>query len=240
MTTIYSGYDLSNLTYSPEGRLLQMEYAAKLVSKSSPVVGLVCKDGLVILSQRFSSNSIYQSGHIGNCQINKNIFIGATGYTGDIDFIMQKINSDNKNYLKFFSNTLASTVIVHKICSFLHVHTLYWHLRPLACSFMIGSIDHNLFELFIIFLSGFFVKCFAGTIGICSYSIQSKLEFLVHKKLCCRKSIEIITFMMKKILANENKGLLEIAWLCKENSFKHFSINHNLCNEYSRIHQILS
>mmetsp|Transcript_46675 Transcript_46675/g.123877 ORF Transcript_46675/g.123877 Transcript_46675/m.123877 type:complete len:203 (+) Transcript_46675:2456-3064(+) len=198
MTTIYSGYDLSNLTYSPEGRLLQIEYASKLVSKSFPVIGLVCKDGLVIVSQGLSFNSIYQSGHIGNCQLNKNVFIGATGHTSDIDFIIQKVNSDNKNYLKLFSNMLTSIVIIHKICSFLHIHTIYWHLRPLACSFVIGSIDRNLFQLYIIFLSGFFMKCFAGTIGINSYLIQSKLEFLVYKKLCCRKSIEIISSMMKK------------------------------------------
>ena len=43
-----AGYDLSVSTFSPDGRVYQVEYAAKAVENSGTTVGLCCKDGVVM------------------------------------------------------------------------------------------------------------------------------------------------------------------------------------------------
>lgn len=49
MSSIGTGYDLSVTTFSPDGRVFQIEYAGKAVDNSGTVVGIKCKDGIVLV-----------------------------------------------------------------------------------------------------------------------------------------------------------------------------------------------
>ena len=48
MSSIGTGYDQSTTTFSPDGRVFQVEYAVKAVDNSSTAVGIRCKDGVVM------------------------------------------------------------------------------------------------------------------------------------------------------------------------------------------------
>ncbi|KAL0928239.1 hypothetical protein M5K25_000111 [Dendrobium thyrsiflorum] len=48
MSSIGTGYDLSVTTFSPDGRVFQIEYAAKAIDKSGTVIAIKCKDGIVM------------------------------------------------------------------------------------------------------------------------------------------------------------------------------------------------
>jgi 20S proteasome subunit alpha 7 len=48
MSSIGTGYDQSTTTFSPDGRVFQIEYAAKAVENSGTAVGIRCKDGVVL------------------------------------------------------------------------------------------------------------------------------------------------------------------------------------------------
>ncbi len=46
------GYDRSITMFSPDGRLLQVEYAKKTVKQGSTAIGIACKDGVVLISDK--------------------------------------------------------------------------------------------------------------------------------------------------------------------------------------------
>jgi len=46
------GYDRSITMFSPDGRLLQVEYAKKTVKQGSTALGLVCKDGVILVADK--------------------------------------------------------------------------------------------------------------------------------------------------------------------------------------------
>ena len=46
------GYDRTATMFSPEGHLLQVEYAEKTVRLGSASVGLVCADGVFIIADK--------------------------------------------------------------------------------------------------------------------------------------------------------------------------------------------
>ena len=47
MTSIGTGYDLSNSVFSPDGRNFQVEYAVKAVEQGATSIGIRCQDGVV-------------------------------------------------------------------------------------------------------------------------------------------------------------------------------------------------
>ena len=47
-----SGYDDSVIYLSPEGKIFQIEYADKAVETSNMIIGVVCKDGVLLGAEK--------------------------------------------------------------------------------------------------------------------------------------------------------------------------------------------
>eukprot|EP00166_Cyanidium_caldarium_P006494 ctg_962.g382 len=62
MAGVGSGYDLSTTTFSPEGRVFQLEYANKAVELSGTVVGVVCRDAVVLAVENVLPHRFVVSG----------------------------------------------------------------------------------------------------------------------------------------------------------------------------------
>ena len=46
------GYDRAITMFSPDGRLLQVEYAKKTVKQGSTAIGMVCQDGILLVADK--------------------------------------------------------------------------------------------------------------------------------------------------------------------------------------------
>ena len=46
------GYDRAITMFSPDGRLLQVEYAKKTVKQGSTAIGIVCSDGVILVTDK--------------------------------------------------------------------------------------------------------------------------------------------------------------------------------------------
>lgn len=54
MSSTGAGYDFSAGVFSPDGRIFQVEYAAKAVENSGTAVGIKCVDGIVVAVEKVS------------------------------------------------------------------------------------------------------------------------------------------------------------------------------------------
>ena len=52
------GYDRAITMFSPDGRLLQVEYAKKAVSLGATVIGIAAKDSVVIVADRYRTDKL--------------------------------------------------------------------------------------------------------------------------------------------------------------------------------------
>ena len=52
MASSGSGYDLSSSTFSPDGRIFQVEYASKAVENAGTALGLKCRNGVVLCVEK--------------------------------------------------------------------------------------------------------------------------------------------------------------------------------------------
>jgi hypothetical protein len=68
-------YDSSTTTFSPEGRLHQVEYAIEAINNAGTCVGILAKDGIVMASERritsglLAPSKVRTSDCLGSCVI---------------------------------------------------------------------------------------------------------------------------------------------------------------------------
>merc|ERR1712029_188624 len=64
MSSIGTGYDLSTSTFSPDGRVFQVDYAQKAVESSGTAVAIRGKDGVVLQWRKSSPQNSTKSRQI--------------------------------------------------------------------------------------------------------------------------------------------------------------------------------
>ena len=85
------GYDRSATMFSPDGRLLQVEYAEKTVRLGSASIGLVCSDGVLILAdKRLVDDLVIPESSIKIYEIDEHIVGTAAGILSDARILMEK------------------------------------------------------------------------------------------------------------------------------------------------------
>lgn len=84
MASSGSGYDLSNTTFSPDGRIFQVEYAQKAVDSSGTIIGLHCSDGIVIGVEKVKGSKMLVEGSGRRVHtVGKGMGLGVTGFVSD-------------------------------------------------------------------------------------------------------------------------------------------------------------
>src|SRR3989338_8016268 len=78
------GYDRAATMFSPDGHLLQVEYAEKVVKFGSASIGLMCKEGVVIIADKRIRDKLIagESAH-KIFEIDEHIIAAAAGILSD-------------------------------------------------------------------------------------------------------------------------------------------------------------
>ena len=85
------GYDRTATMFSPEGHLLQVEYAEKTVRLGSASVGIVCSDGVFILAdKRIKDKLIVPSSANKIHEIDSHIISSVAGITSDARILIER------------------------------------------------------------------------------------------------------------------------------------------------------
>jgi len=61
MSSIGTGYDLAASTFSPDGKIFQVEYAQKAVDNSGTIVAIAGKNGVVVAVDHSVSSKLIEA-----------------------------------------------------------------------------------------------------------------------------------------------------------------------------------
>jgi len=228
MSATGAGYDLSPTTFSPDGRVFQVEYASKAVEKSGTALGIRCVDGVVLAVEKLViSKMLVASSNRRIATIDLHAGLAMSGLAADARQLVNKGREESRSYKNFYGTAIPGQVLADRLAGHVHTHTLYWYLRPFGCAALIAAYDdERKAQLYMVEPSGVSFRYFANAIGKNRQGCKSELEKLPFSTITCRQAVKEIARIVYNLHDEvKDKGFeLEMTWICEESKLQHVSV----------------
>lgn len=234
MSSIGTGYDLSAATYSPDGRVFQVEYAAKAVENSGTAIGMTCKDGVVFGVEKIVSSALYEAkANPRNFTIGRHIGLAFSGLSADARQIVNRARQEASSYRTSYGGNIPLKMLAERVAGFMQAYTLYSHVRPFGASVILGTYTNGRPEIFMIEPSGVYWGYRGVAVGKGRQSSKTELEKLKLGELTCREAIKAIAKIIHTIHddVKDKEFVLEMSWVCDESDGKHVLVPDELVQE---------
>ncbi|CBZ55554.1 putative proteasome subunit alpha type 3 [Neospora caninum Liverpool] len=212
-----SGYDLSVSTFSPDGRVFQVEYAGKAVDNSGLCMAVVCQDGILFAVEKPKPSPLLLPTCLRRiAAVTETIGIAVAGLAADGRQIVTRARQEAEEYKKTFGVEISGGVLAERIGLFMHAYSLYWSVRPFGASVLIGAVQQERGEpgaplqfkgeLYCVDTSGCCSKYRATALGKGRPSAKTELEKLDLETLTTKEALEALT---KIFLVVDDEGSKE-------------------------------
>ena len=131
MSGIGTGYDLSTTTYSPDGKVFQVDYSCKAVDNGGLALGVRCRDGVVLGVEKLLAFKMLVPGSNRRiAAVDRHAGMAGTGLAPDARQIVSRARSECAQYLSFYGDRIPAQILADRMAHYLHMFTLYWSVRP--------------------------------------------------------------------------------------------------------------
>jgi len=168
-------YDMDCITWSPAGRILQVEYAMEAVKQGTPVLGLRSKTHVVIASFKRAQSELAQNQQ-KIFKIDDHMAIGISGLTADARVLADYMRNECLNHKYVFDAQMNVGRLVMQIADKSQQKTQSGAKRPYGVGLLVGGVDEKGPHLFETCPSGNCYEYYAMAIGGRSTSARTYLE----------------------------------------------------------------
>ncbi|MBS3137458.1 archaeal proteasome endopeptidase complex subunit alpha [Candidatus Woesearchaeota archaeon] len=181
------GYDRAITMFSPDGRLLQVEYAKKTVKQGSTAIGMVCKDGVLLITDKRIVDPLVVPDSVEKIfQVDDHIAATAAGIISDARILIERAQIRAQQYRVTYDNPVDLITIVRDIADLKQMCTQSGGLRPFGVALLIAGIDKDGPKLFETDPTGIFFQYKASVIG----EGETEIEEMLHKEYTSNLTIE--------------------------------------------------
>eukprot|EP00701_Giardia_intestinalis_P003171 XP_001706995.1 20S proteasome alpha subunit 7 [Giardia lamblia ATCC 50803] len=189
MTAVGSGYDVSCGSYSPDGKIFQVDYALKAVEQHGLCVGIRTSGGVALAVQKNIHDILEIDSAPCFYQIEDSIVIAVAGLQPDGMVLVSKAREVAESYRENYSRIVPTGVLANSISGYMQLYTHYGEVRPFGCSLLIAGYDSiasadepttlkTKYSLYLLQPSGDITNCFATAAG--RHTSQAKVELENH------------------------------------------------------------
>jgi len=192
-------YDRAITVFSPDGRLFQVEYAKEAVKMGATALGMVCKDGVILVSFKNVQSSLLVPESMRKIfSIDEHISATASGIVGDSRRLIDIARVEAQRHRVTYNEPSRVETISKEIGDIMQLYTQYGGARPFGVSLLIGGVDDEpcLFETE---PSGSVVGLNAGAIGRSKKEGEEYLEKYYKKGISIDDGIKLCIKTLKKV-----------------------------------------
>ena len=172
------GYDRAITMFSPDGRLLQVEYAKKTVKQGSTAIGMACKDGVVLVTDKRIVDKLIVPESVEKIwQIDEHIGATASGILSDARVLIERSQLKAQQNRLTYGTPIDVLTIVKDIAALKQMCTQSGGLRPFGVSILVAGVDDTP-KLYETDPTGIFFEYKASVIG----EGETDIEEMLHRE----------------------------------------------------------
>ncbi|MFB0503498.1 MAG: archaeal proteasome endopeptidase complex subunit alpha [Candidatus Bathyarchaeia archaeon] len=208
-------YDEVITVFSPDGRLLQVEYALETVYRSPTIIGVSCPEGVVIgaeekveskLRDPILSEKIYE--------VDEHLGAAIVGLGSDARILIDHARIYAQSNRLMYDEPADVEIVARGIGDLMQLYTQYEGVRPFGVSIIFAGVDKVGSRLFTTDPSGSYRAYKAVAIGIGHETAQNLLEKEYREDLKLDEAIKLAVKCLVK--ARVEKSTVGIAVIPSE------------------------
>ncbi len=198
------GYDRAITMFSPDGRLLQVEYAKKTVRQGSTAIGMVCKEGIVLITDKRIVDSLVVAEAVEKIwQIDDHIAATAAGILSDARVLVERAQLRAQQHRVTYDSAIDVLTIVKDISNLKQFCTQSGGLRPFGVALLIAGIDDTGAKLFETDPTGIYFQYRASVIGEGELEIEEVLKKEYRDDLSMDEAIKLGLKALYKVIEKD-------------------------------------
>ncbi|HLD75502.1 MAG TPA: archaeal proteasome endopeptidase complex subunit alpha [Candidatus Norongarragalinales archaeon] len=207
-----AAYDRAITVFSPDGRLFQVEYAREAVKTGSTSIGIVCKDGIVLLAHKRATSPLVIGGSTEKIfAIDSHIVSSSSGLVADARKLVDFARLEAQKHRLSYNEEIPVELLSKHIGDHIQFYTQYAGVRPYGVSFLIAGIDGGL-RLFETDPSGALFEYKAAAIGSGKKAVEEILEKEYRDDLALQEGAKLAHKAMRKVVEDKlSPGMLDLA-----------------------------
>lgn len=212
------GYDRTATMFSPEGHLLQVEYAEKTVRLGSSSVGMVCSDGVFIIAdKRIGDKLIVKKSTNKIYEIDSHIITSIAGIIADARVLIERAQVLSQQHRITYDSAIEPELVIKDISNLKQQFTQYGGARPFGVSLMVAGLNANKPELYTSDITGNYLSYKAHAIGENDEKIKDKLREKYKEGLSIKQGVKFVLEIFKEIREKKfNIDKFELVYIPKD------------------------
>ncbi len=160
------GYDRAITMFSPDGRLLQVEYAKKTVKQGSTAIGVTTNESVILVTDKRVVDSLIVPGAVEKIfQIDDHLITTASGILPDARVLVERAQVRAQQHLVTYDTPIEVISIVKDLTSLMQLTTQSGGYRPFGVSMLIAGVDKDGVKLYVTDPVGVYNQYRAAAIG---------------------------------------------------------------------------
>lgn len=222
-----SEYDRGVNTFSPEGRLFQVEYAIEAIKLGSTAIGIQTNEGVVLaVEKRVTCPLIVASSIEKILEVDSHIGCAMSGLVADSRTMIDRARVEAQNHWFTYNEKMSVESVTQAVSNL----ALAFGdddadpgamSRPFGVALLFAGIDHKGPQLFHMDPSGTFIQYDAKAIGSGSEGAQQKLQDVYHKSMTLDEARKQALTILKQVMEEKlDPTNVEMATVTRENNFQ--------------------
>jgi len=171
-----SDYGFSLTTFSPSGKLVQIEYALARVASGATSLAVKAKNGVILATEKKLPSLMDQNSIQKINLITDNIALVYSGMGPDCRVLLRKGRKKAQAYYRTYKDHISVAQIVKELASIMQEYTQSGGVRPFGVSLLIAGWDDQGPQLYQVDPSGSYFAWKACAIGKNFTSAKTFLE----------------------------------------------------------------
>ena len=210
-----SQYDRAITVFSPDGRLFQVEYAREAVKTGSTSIGLVCKDGVIVVAhKRISSSLVVGDSHEKIFQIDGHILASSSGLVADARKLVDLARLEAQKHRLTFDEEISIEYLAKQVGDHIQFFTQVAGVRPYGVSLLLGGVGVDGSRLFETDPSGAIFEFKATAIGSGKKGVEAFFEKEYKDNLPLDEGIKLSLRALRKVTEEKlSAGVVDVSYV---------------------------